>query len=170
MGRFDGVEHIACWVPHRRIGLLHAISVDAANHQAVLARQRQRESGVPLPEAVFAFIPSELCRMPALAAGDRQIYVRHTAIAAKGDPARLRRRASANRIARMDVRDEGSGNHPGDWHRLPASLIRSDGGVRSIENTITCRRPVVGVGLIENFDVVEHLDPIDSAPAGNDEL
>jgi len=56
-----------------------------------------------------------------------------------------------------------TGNH------LESSLAKLDGIVRRIGHAVAGHRPVIGVRVIHNFDVVQHLDPVDSAPAGHNE-
>src|SRR2546430_12017097 len=136
----------------------------------MFAPRRQGELRLPLPEAVFTFISPELGRLPTLPAVDRQIHARYAAIATKGDAARLRRRAHRHRVARTDVRDERSGKVSCNWHQLESGLTRVDGVVWRVGNPVARRRPVVRIRLLEHLDVVQHLDPKDSAPAGDDQF
>src|ERR1700680_965799 len=106
MGGFNGVEQVACRIPDPEIGLRLVPGVGATNHQVARAARRQRELRLPLPEAVFALVGTELGRLPALAAIDRQIDAGNAAIAAEGDAPRRSRRARRHAVAVADVGDE----------------------------------------------------------------
>src|SRR6202140_2698017 len=169
MGRFNGVVHVAGRIPDLELGLRLVLGVGAANHQGARAARRQRKLRLPLPKAVCSLIDTKLRRLPALAAIDRQIDAGNAAIAAEGDAARRSRRPRRHAVAVTDVGDERPRRIAGHRHHLESGLARLDGIVRRIGHAIASRRPVIGVGLIQHFDIVQHLDPVNPAPAGHDE-
>jgi hypothetical protein len=93
-----------------QLGLSGAAAAGTSDHQHVLSRDRHGETDLPSAAAVFALILAELRLLPALAAIAGEIDPRYARIAAKRDAARKRRRASPQRIARLDIRDEGPWN------------------------------------------------------------
>src|ERR1700730_16841392 len=92
VGRFNGVEQVAGRIPDLEIGLRLVLGVGATNHQGARAARRQRKLRLPLPKAVCPLVGTELGRLPALAAIDRQIDAGNAAIAAEGDAPRRSRR------------------------------------------------------------------------------
>src|SRR4029077_18894503 len=77
--RFDDVAHEPRGVPVGCGRLRLAVLVRATDHQTNFAGRRRREPGLPLPEAVFARINSELRQLPGLAAVDRDVNASHAA-------------------------------------------------------------------------------------------
>src|SRR6266851_9507085 len=169
MGRLNGIEQVAGRIPDPEIGLRLIPSVGATNHQSLLAARRQRKLRLPLPKAICPLVGAELGRLPALAAIDRQIDADNAAIAAEGDAPRRSRSTGRQAVAVADVGDERPRRIAGHRHHLESGLAGLDGTVRRIRYAVARRRPVIGVGLIQHLDVVQHLDPVDPAPAGHDE-
>src|SRR4030081_2049610 len=166
MGRLNGIEQVAGRIPDPEIGLRLVPGIGAANHQGARAAPRQRELRLPLPETVCPLVGAELGRLPALAAIDRKIDASNAAIATKGDAPRQSRRPGRNAVAVADVGDERPRSIAGHRHHLESDLAGLDRIVRCIRHAVAGRSPVIGVGLIEHLDVVQHLDPVDPAPAG----
>ena len=50
MGRFNGIEHVAGWIPDPEIGLRLVPGVGATNHQGARAARRQRKLRLPSPK------------------------------------------------------------------------------------------------------------------------
>src|SRR5258707_3901561 len=73
MDRFNGIEQVSGRIPDLEIGLRLVLGVGATNHQGARAARRQRKLRLPLPKAVCPLVGTELGRLPALAAIDRQI-------------------------------------------------------------------------------------------------
>src|SRR6266404_5131232 len=169
MGRFNGIEQVAGRIPDLEIGLRLVLGVGATNHQGARAARRQRKLRLPLPETVCSLVGTELGRLPVLAAIDRQIDAGNAAISTEGDAPRRSRGPRRHAVAVADVGDERPRNVAGDWHHLESGLAGLDGIVRRIGHAVASRRPVIGVGPIQYFDVVQHLDPVDGAPAGQNE-
>src|ERR1700730_9199026 len=168
-GLLYDVAHEPGWVPIGCVGLHLAAAAGAADHQRVLSRGRQTEADLPLAEAVFTLVRAELRFLPALAAITGEIDPRYAPIADERDAARERRGADPQRVARLDVGDEGPGHHPANRHEFDAGLTGADARVRRVRDRVGRLHPVVRIGLVEHFDVVEHLDPIGRVPSGHDE-
>src|ERR1700716_4438945 len=92
MGRFNGIVHVAGRIPDLEIGLRLVLGVGVTDHQGARAARRQRELRLPLPKAVCPLVGTELGRLPALAAIDRQIDAGNAAVAAEGDAQHRSRR------------------------------------------------------------------------------
>src|SRR5271166_920219 len=168
-GLLDDVAHEAGRVPVGRVGLRLAAAAGASDHQQLISRGLQAEADLPLAEAVFAFVGAELRFLPALAAIAGELDLGYAGIAAEGVAAREGWDAGPQRVARLDVRDEGPGNHPADWHEFDVGLARPDARVRCVRDRVARLHPVVRIRLIAHFDVVEHLDPIGRVPARHNE-
>src|SRR5258708_35718262 len=106
MGRFNSVVHVAGWIPDLEMGLRLVPGVGATNHQGARAARRQRKWRLPLPKAVCPLVGTELGRLPALAAIDRQIDAGNAAIAAEGDAPRRSRRPRRYAVAVAAIGDE----------------------------------------------------------------
>src|SRR3982075_1204918 len=92
MGRFNGIVHVAGRIPDLEIGLRLVLGVGVTDHQGARAARRQRKLRLPLPKAVCPLVGTELGRLPALAAIDRQIDAGNAAVAAEGDAQHRSRR------------------------------------------------------------------------------
>src|SRR5260370_3118722 len=120
-GLLDDVAHEPTRVPIGRVGLRLATAAGAADHQHLISLGRRGEAELPLSETVLAFVRAEHRFLPALAAIAREIDPRYAGIAAERDAARERRSADLQRVAFLDVGDEGSRHHPADRHELDVS-------------------------------------------------
>jgi hypothetical protein len=89
----DDVEHEPARVPIGRGGLRLAARARASHHQHLRSPAWHDEAGLPLAEAVFAFILAEFGLLPGLAAVAGEVNARDAAIAAKSNAARKRRGA-----------------------------------------------------------------------------
>src|SRR5258707_14599514 len=134
-GRFNGIEQVSGRIPDRKIGLHLVPGVGATNHQGARAARGQGKLRLPLPEAVGPLIDTELGRLPALAAIDRQIDAGNAAIAAEGDAARRSRRSRRHAAAVVDVGDEQTRNIAGHRHHLESGLVELDSIVLCIRHT-----------------------------------
>src|SRR3981081_1893300 len=146
MGRLNGIEQVAGRIPDPEIGLRLVPGIGAANHQGARAAPRQRELRLPLPKAVCPLVGTELGRLPALAAIDRQIDAGNAAIAAESDAPRRNRCPRGHAVAVADVGDERPRSIAGHRHHLESGLAGLDGIVRRIGHAVASRRPVIGVG------------------------
>src|ERR1700676_3181533 len=122
MDGFNGIEQVACRIPGPEIGLRLIPGVGATNHQGARAARRQRKLRLPLPEAVFALVGAELCRLPAVAAIDRQIDAGYAAIATEGDAPPRGRRSGRYAVAVADVGDERPRHIAGHRHQFESGL------------------------------------------------
>src|SRR5438552_3355932 len=112
---FDDVPHKPARVPVRRVGLRFAAAAGASDHQRLCSCCR-RERELPLTEAVFAFVLSELRLLPALPAVAGEIDLRHAAVTAEGDAAGESWDAGPKPVPRLDVGDERTRYHSVDRH------------------------------------------------------
>src|SRR5580704_11983295 len=165
----DDVAHESAWIPVRRVGLRLAGRIGAAHHQGTVSALGRVEADLPFAEAVLAFVLAELRSAPILAAVDREIHLRYARVPSERDTAGKRRDAGAQRVAWPDVRDKGPGNHAIDGHHANAGVLWFDVRVRGVGDGVGGLGPEVGIGLIEHFDVIEHLDPVGRVPARHHE-
>src|SRR6266481_359633 len=156
----DDVAHEPTRIPIGRVGLRRTTAAGAADHQHLTSLGRRVEAELPLSETVLAFVRAELSFSPALAAIAREIDPRYAGIAAKRDAARERRSADLQRVAFLDVGDEGSRHHPADRHELDVSLTRPDVRARRVRDRVGRLLPVIRIRLVQHLDIVQHLDPI----------
>src|SRR6266481_2752895 len=110
-GPLDDVAHEPARVPIGRVGLRLATAAGAADHQHLISLGRRGEAVLPLSETVLALVGAERRCLPAPAAIAREVDPRYAGIAAERDAARERRSAGLQRVALLDVRDEGSRHH-----------------------------------------------------------
>src|SRR3984893_19111960 len=82
---FNDIAHEAAGVPVCRSRLHHVRGVGASHHQRVAAFAGKRKIRLPLPEAVFAVVRPEPCRLPGLTAIRRKIDLCDPGIAAECD-------------------------------------------------------------------------------------
>jgi hypothetical protein len=101
---FDYVAHEAGWIPVGCGGLRYTITVDAADHQQVLAHWAQRDPCVPLTKAVFAMVGTEIRQVPACARINRNVHARDARVATECDAADEGRRAGMHRGAIGKIR------------------------------------------------------------------
>src|SRR3979490_2063455 len=153
-GPLDDVAHEPARLPVRRPGLRPPAAAGAADHQHLISLGRRREAVLPLSETVLAFVRAERRCLPALAAIAREIDPRYAGIAAERDAARERRSADLQRVALLDVRDEGSRHHSADRHELDVGFPRPDVRARRVRDRVGRLRPVVRIRLVQHLDVV----------------
>src|ERR1700730_17146160 len=132
----DDVAHEPAGVPVGRIWLRLAAAAGATDHQPLRSLRRWSKADLPLAEAVLAFILAELCLLPGLAAVAGEVHPRNSGIAAEGDPAREGGRTRLQRVALLDVCDEGTRRHPIDRHRLELGLTGPDIGAGCTGDTV----------------------------------
>src|SRR5216683_6782887 len=153
-GPLDDVAHEPARIPVGRLGLRLAAAAGAADHQHLISLGRRGEAVLPLSETVLAFVRAERRCLPALAAIAREIDPRYAGIAAERDAARERRSADLQRVALLDVRDEGSRHHTADRHELDVGFPRPDVPARRVRDRVGRLRPVIRIRLIQHLDVV----------------
>src|SRR6266404_331798 len=154
VGPLDDVAHEPARVPIGRVGLRLATAAGAADHQRLISLGRRGEVELPLSETVLAFVRAEYRFLPVLAAIAREIDPRYARIAAERDAARERRSAELQRVALLDVRDEGSRHHSADRHELDVGFPRPDVRARRVRNRVGRLRPVIRIRLVQHLDVV----------------
>src|ERR1700704_4870399 len=153
-GPLDDVAHEPTRIPIGRVGLRLAAAAGAADHQHLISLGRRGEAVLPLSETVLAFVRAERRCLPAFAAIAREIDPRYAGIAAERDAARERRSADLQRVALLDVRDEGSRHHSADRHELDVGFPRPDVRARRVRDRVGRLRPVVRIRLVQHLDVV----------------
>src|ERR1700719_647890 len=82
----DHVAHEAAAVPARLRRLELPLRIVAAHLQGQRSGWRRRYLRTPLAKAVGALVAAERGLLPTLSAVDRQLHLRHAAIAAERDP------------------------------------------------------------------------------------
>src|SRR6266849_840452 len=152
-GPLDDVAHEPARIPIGRVGLRLAAAAGAADHQHLISLGRRGEAALPLSETVLAFVRAERRFLPALAAIAREIDPRYAGIAAERDAARDRRSADLQRVALLDVCDEGSRHHTADRHELDVGFPRPDVRARRVRDRIGRLRPVIRIRLVQQLDV-----------------
>src|SRR5882757_9775107 len=150
----DDVAHEPTRIPIGRVGLRRATAVGAAGHQHLISLGRRGEVELPLSETVLAFVRAERRFLPALAAIAREIDPRYAGIAAERDAARECRSADLQRVALLDVCDEGSRHHTADRHELDVGFPRPDVRARRVRDRIGRLRPVIRIRLVQHLDVI----------------
>src|SRR5712664_116092 len=151
----DDVAHEPARIPVGRVGLrLAAAAAGAADHQHLTSLGRRGEAVLPLSETVLTFVRAERRCLPALAAIAREIDPRYAGIASECDAARERRSADLQRVALLDIRDEGSRHHSADRHELDVGFPRPDVRARRVRDRVGRLRPVIRIRLVQHLDVV----------------
>src|SRR5258705_9326666 len=151
----DDVAHEPARIPVGRVGLrLAAAAAGAADHQHLTSLGRRGEAVLPLSETVLTFVRAERRCLPALAAVAREIDPRYAGIASERDAARERRSADLQRVALLDVCDEGSRHHTADRHELDVGFPRPDVRARRVRARTGRLRPVIRIRLLQHLDVI----------------
>ena len=129
----------------------------------------EREIRLPLTKAVITLVLAQLCRLPGLTAIRREMDLGDPGIPAERDPACECGRPRRHGRPGLDVGDEGPWHHPVDRHHFHAGLAGRDVGMGGIGDGVGGFHPEIVVGLIEHFDIAEHLDPIGRIPTRHDQ-